>query len=69
MAEFYIKIARKKFVPNFFFFGGGARAPPVPFPTPMSLHVDITDFYFICQGPRTAPLIHLRQLWRYTNLI
>ena len=37
MPEFYIIIARKNIFPDFFFWGGGARAPCPPSPTPMRL--------------------------------
>jgi len=51
MPKFYIIIARKIFVPNFFL-GGGARAPRLPSsPTPMPVSQDGKFGYFgIGQG-------------------
>ena len=42
MPEFYMKFARKKYFPDFFFLGGGVEGkgqmlPYPPFPTPMSI--------------------------------
>jgi len=56
MPEFYMIIARKIFFPDFFFWGGGARAPCPPSSTPMNTGEQcrrLTMMSLTTRAPRT----------------